>query len=78
MKAKNKERQSLGQARSNADQAKKLIANAIVLVARTSDTRVERISQRALRAVMEALHTADTILEYAHDSAVSRTQKAAP
>jgi len=77
VRAKNNERQSLGQARSNVNQAKKLIASTIVQVGGASVTRVERTSQRALRAVMEALHTADVILENECHSAVTRTQKAA-
>lgn len=73
-----KEQQSLDQARGDVDQAKKLIASAIVQVDGASVARAERASQRALRAVMEALHTADVILEHEHHSAVARAQKAVP
>lgn len=74
----NTAQQSLGQARGDVNQAKKLVASAIVSVARTSITSAECGSQRALRDALAALHTADTILEHEHDSAVARAQKAAP
>lgn len=76
MRAKNNAKQSLGQARRNVDQAKRLVADAIVQVGGASVTRVERVSQRALRAAMEALHTADVILENEYHSAVAQAQKA--
>jgi hypothetical protein len=84
MRAKKKkptptERHALWQARSDVDAAKKLVVSAIKNVARAG-FRVERTSpsQRALRAVMDALHTADVILENEHHSALARAQKASP
>lgn len=71
----------LSQARADVDQARKLVASAIVQVGHASVSSVspkERISQRALRAAMEALHTATCVLENEHDSAVSRARKATP